>query len=449
MKFLCWASLIMLFMSCGGQSKEQLDGCDPNPCDQPHQGVCVADGKSYECKCDTGYSWDGNACVKESSDPCDPNPCDQPHQGVCAADGKSYECKCDTGYSWDGNACVKESSDPCDPNPCDDVEGHRTRCMWDGQGGFECWCDTDYHDDQGLCCPAYSHTDDSTCVCNTYWVDPDGSGRCIPQCTDSTAEGLNGWCPTGQICVQGQCMQDACYQVSCPEHSACVVHDGQGVCQCDDTYHMSNGMCCLENSSNTDGLCRCDAGYVPAQDGSCEPDQSNPCNADPCSDAGLHQHICIVDDSTQGYHCDCDVGYLPNDQDQCTLDIWETCPGELVCVSGYCVRSDSSDEQCLTDDDCHEFNPQAPTTCNASAAGGICLGCTENIDCPGNAQCNEYGTCANICDDDNDCPYGKCYPAVGYCGQKYCYSDEDCFGGTVCLDEDGDARGMCKRIPCQ
>lgn len=67
----------------------------------------------------------------------------------------------------------------------------------------------------------------------------------------------------------------------------------------------------------------------------------------------------------------------------------------------------------------------------------------------GNTQCYEtYSVCALMCDDDTDCPYGKC-ATTGYCAQKKCYSNEDCFGGSLCIDSSGSGSGMCQRIPCK
>jgi hypothetical protein len=154
-------------------------------------------------------------------------------------------------------------------------------------------------------------------------------------------------------------------------------------------------------------------------------------------------------DGAPGFRCDCDAGYvLDAESGRCLLERQDECPAPLLCRSGYCVPADRSREQCLVDADCRVFEPTAPTTCNPEASGGICLGCRYHSDCPGSAQCNDFGACANLCDDDDDCPYGRCYNAVGLCGQVRCQTDEDCFGGTVCVDADGSGSGQCHRIAC-
>ncbi len=358
----------------------------------------------------------------------------------------------DSGVTRDGggDAGADAGDDPCRPNPCTDQAGHRTRCLWDGQGGFECHCDPGYHDSEGLCCPQFSHAVDGRCQCLEHYLHPEGDPEaCVVECSEWSVEALNGYCPPGEICVQGECVQDACQGVSCPEHARCTVRSGEGVCICDEPYHMSEGLCCPPNASARDGGCRCDPGYHPGADGTCEQDAWNPCAANPCGPPLSHRNTCVPTEGEPGYTCECDQGYVPAEEgDGCILAVRQVCPDPLVCRAGFCVPEDRSREQCLTDADCREFDPTAPTTCNPEAAGGICLGCRVHSDCPGNSQCNDFGTCANLCDSDDDCPYGRCYEGLGLCGQISCESDQDCFGGTVCIDSDGDGRGQCHRIPC-
>jgi len=210
---------------------------------------------------------------------------------------------------------------------------------------------------------------------------------------------------------------------------------------------MDDGVCCKANASNVGGSCTCDAGYHDSA-GTCVADANNKCaGTNPCKE--LHKNECVPDSSAQGYHCDCNENYVPNDGGTgCTLPDVTTCGTGFTCDNNYCVPVDMSLDQCVTDDDCKEFAPTSTTTCNPAAAGGICIGCQVASDCPGNSQCTSYGTCALLCDDDSDCPYGVCHSS-GYCVQKKCMSNADCFPGTFCNNEDNDPTGgMCQRPRC-
>ncbi|MGI6394915.1 MAG: hypothetical protein ACOX2F_09380 [bacterium] len=343
----------------------------------------------------------------------------------------------------------------CNPNPCKtekNIAEHRTRCMPADNGtSYTCECDVDYHSSGELCCQAYSNSVDGECVCNPFYVVPHyDSEKCVPECSENTIEGLNGYCEEGKICQQGTCITDHCADYECPENSTCTTKNDAPFCQCNDGLTMSDGKCCPVNSTNKNGECVCNDGYEMKND-ECVPLASNKCHPNPCvkSDQPLHKNTCVLDDSEKGYHCECNENYIAHGNN-CVIAEYELCPAGLQCLGGYCVPFDLSNEQCITDDDCHEF-PGAESFCySPHAAGGVCMGCSVPSDCPGNTQCmdNGYGTCALMCDDDNDCPYGKCY-ANGYCGQKRCYTNDDCFGGTLCIDSTGTGHGMCQRISCK
>ena len=378
-----------------------------------------------------------------------------------ATDEKNDESMNDQNSNDSGNDSTLDEeiadTDPaniCDPNPCDTAENretYRTRCMPENEGtSYTCLCDTDHHESDGICCQAYSNNVSGKCECNTYYVAPvDDPEICVAECTENTLEGFNGYCEPGQVCQQGICIKDWCYNYECPEDSTCSVKNDAPFCQCDDGLTMSDGKCCPVNSTNKSGICECNEGYEKSGD-ECTPKADNKCEPNPCEGSGqpLHKNVCVLDSSTEGYHCDCNENYEA-DGDGCDLVEYEICPTGLQCLAGYCVPFDLSNEQCLTTDDCREF-PGATTTCaSPHAAGGICIGCSVASDCPGNSQCYEtYGTCALMCDDDSDCPYGDC-KGTGYCGQKKCYGNEDCFGGSLCIDSNGSGSGMCQRIPCQ
>ena len=343
----------------------------------------------------------------------------------------------------------------CNPNPCDTEENraaHKTRCMPENEGtSHSCVCETSYYSSDGLCCPAHSSNKEGSCKCDTYYLEPvEEPGTCVAECTDNTIEGLNGYCKSGKICQQGTCITDRCAGYTCPENSTCTTKNDEAFCQCESPLQMSSGKCCPQNSTNVNGTCKCSAGYELSGD-SCVMSADNPCRKKPCSQANYPGHpnknTCVPDNSEAGYHCACNTSYEEDSDGKCQEIVFDVCPNNMQCLRGYCLPQDLSNEQCIKDSDCREFGGNA--ICSApNAAGGVCSGCTVASDCPGNSQCNDtYGTCALMCKKDDDCPYGTC-SSTGYCVQKRCSTDEDCFGGTVCKYSTGENDGMCQRATC-
>ena len=341
----------------------------------------------------------------------------------------------------------------CDPNPCDTEENkaaHKSRCMPENEGtAHSCVCDASYYSYGDICCPAHSSEKGGKCECDTYYVEPvEEPGKCVAECTDNTIEGLNGYCKNGKICQQGICITDRCAGYTCPENSTCTTKNDEAFCQCESPLQMSDGKCCPQNSTNVNGTCKCSDGYELSGD-SCIMSADNPCRTKPCSQAHNsepNQNRCVPDSSEAGYHCECNTGYAADSDGKCKEIVFDVCPNNMQCLRGYCLPQDLSNEQCVKNSDCQEFGGSA--TCTANAAGGVCNGCNENSDCPGNTQCNEnYHSCALMCDSDDDCPYGSCH-SIGYCVQKRCSTDEDCFNGTVCKYSTGENDGMCQRASC-
>ena len=341
----------------------------------------------------------------------------------------------------------------CSPNPCDTEENraaHKSRCMPENEGtAYSCVCDVSYYSYDGICCPAHSSNKGGKCQCDKYYVaTEEDPGTCVAECTENTIEGLNGYCKDGLFCRQGVCIKDRCAGYTCPENSTCTTKNDEAFCQCESPLQMSNGKCCPQNSTNVNGTCKCDAGYELSGN-ECKMSANNPCRTKPCSQAHHsepNQNRCVPDSSEAGYHCECNTNYSADSDGKCQPIVYDVCPSNMQCLRKFCVPQDLSNEQCVKNSDCREFGGNAE--CNPLAAGGICNGCNENSDCPGNTQCNEnYHACALMCNDDNDCPYGSCH-SIGYCVQKRCSNDEDCFNGTICNNSTGDGDGMCQRPAC-
>jgi hypothetical protein len=82
--------------------------CPPNPCSE--RGTCRVEDGAYVCDCLVGYAGedcetcdqangyhdDGNG--ECTADPCTPNPCQDPNQNACRAEGQAAVCECDPGF---------------------------------------------------------------------------------------------------------------------------------------------------------------------------------------------------------------------------------------------------------------------------------------------------------------------------------------------------------------
>ena len=100
----------------------------------------------------------------------------------------------------------------------------------------------------------------------------------------------------------------------------------------------------------------------------------------------------------------------------------EDCPVGLLCElgSGECVEC-LSDDQCGYGDSCID---------GACSEGSTTTGGGDSSD-TGNPDVGGGGSTGN-CSSDNDCSYGRCDVASGYCVD--CLSDTDCPGNYVCQD---------------
>ncbi len=262
-------------------------------------------------------------------------------------------------------------------------------------------------------------------------------------------------CSSGQDDPTSVCIPNPCTD---SHRTVCVDDQGTARCDCDEGYTLEDGACVTETTDPcspnpcTDAhrsicvddagtaRCDCDEGYA-LEDGACVEETTDPCSPNPCSDA--HRSVCV--DDLGSARCDCDEGYTL-EEGACVEETTGDCPADFQCRADFCVPTDMSQEQCLTDADCRVLDPTADTICNAAAAGGICLDCVDDLDCPGATICNQYGSCALTCDSDDECPHGDCYSS--FCGQAQCVNEEDCPEGTTCIDEDQNGQGMCMRIPC-
>jgi hypothetical protein len=199
--------------------------CDHDPC---LHGVCRLEDGQPVCDCEPGWAGslcdacapgfrlEGQECIPDGVDPCEPNPCVEPHRGVCQPQaGGGHACLCDPGYHVEGGACVADAV--CDPVTTCSGRGQCTglglACACDpGYAGEHCErCAPGYQDEDGdrvcwpdcvtagLACGAHAgcviQAGRAVCACEPGYQDRDRDGLCQPTCQTA---GLT--CPPGEVC---------------------------------------------------------------------------------------------------------------------------------------------------------------------------------------------------------------------------------------------------------
>jgi len=145
--------------------------CDESYCSG--HGTCSDATGEQVCECETGYAGDRcDACDADggfhddgeggcTDDPCKPNPCEDPHKGLCKAEGGVAVCSCDAGFQDNDSdgICLEECSagDCGDHGTCSDAGGQRT-----------CTCDAGFQDNDT----------DLTCLPDCSREDCSGHGEC-------------------------------------------------------------------------------------------------------------------------------------------------------------------------------------------------------------------------------------------------------------------------------
>lgn len=247
-------------------------------------------------------------------------------------------------------------------------------------------------------------------------------GRCIPSQCDPTKP-----CNSGTLCEDGRCRNNPCQQQTCAGNTFCREGLCVGSCSgvfCSTTERCQFGFCRVETCATV----RCNSDEICVR-GQCRKNictktqtpckQGRVCTVDGCIDSPCTQASC-----PQGQTCDPQTGQCSGDL-TCTYDV--DCPGQAICEQGKCVAARCYAETCSQGQLCWQGNCQSPPC--------------DGKNCPSGEYCHSKGQCAQVC----NCPKGQ------RCGDNGCEVDPcaatTCPPAQVC--ENGTCRDRCKQNACK
>ncbi len=228
-------------------------------------------------------------------------------------------------------------------------------------------------------------------------------------------------------CCQGnKSPEEPCAGVSCSDHGACAVLDGEPVCLCDEGYDAEGLECVEAPLSPCSGVNCSDHGICEVRDGepwcvcyehfhneggtSCVPDDEGPCHGMtdgmPCDDG----RYCTVNDACAGGACTGSTNPC-DDGESCTADACNE-------ADDACEHKPAPDgAQC--DDGRH-------CTLAEICTGGVCGGGMPRY-------CSDADPCTeDSCDEENETCVNAVVPDGTPCDGAYCVLGEECMGG-VCM----------------
>jgi len=402
--------------------------------------------------------WCGGVCV-----PIEPPPYGCTSDAECAAgeycllDGSCwYEEECDAAGNCQAKRMCYGVCVPYEPPPVD--------CFSDADCAPGYRCDIDPWSNCGGGVPA-DCADGADCA-PEYW---NCVGRCVPVTPPPVECYVDVDCGPGYVCQ----IDPDCGRPQCPEGYECAEEDlpycrgvcvavepppvecwsdadcGPGfVCQMDPTLPCAIPDCPAGSECGGEGIWYCGGVCVPVEPPPVECWDNSDCPA--------------------GMACeflyDCAQPYCPDGN--CEEAFWG-CPGRCVWVEPpppvECWSDIDCGEglHCQFDDWCGAPEPCDPADANCGAPAvwctGVCVpdeppaGCAADWECAADERCEiDWATCDRCTDE-------RCGgPCLGTCvAIKYCLSDADCPGGTLCdysdaacFDGDCAPGSDCVPTPC-
>jgi hypothetical protein len=445
---------------------------------------CSLDGICYDCQADSECRYDYEICILEDINGVARGMCRECEYGepgandYCANQVDEYRPYCLSNNMCaectDNNQCEDPSKSVCDDTGtcvgctvnsecsgdtplCDGVSGTCVSCINDNNCGSN-RCDTDTHT-----CVGCFDNDQCTHLGDGYFCDLEGTMECIHCFVDDNDGLTNPLCLNDNypLCVNGHCKQcetgGDCenmfgYPTICSLDGMCVqcvLGENETICDNIPGTHCGPFGNCVQCESNTD--CNDDPSNYCSSGGQCVE-----CNWDIDCNGNSNGHLCSA-----GHCVEC---IQDTDEEACggSRDICNTlghcvsclydddCADEFICSEsrGVCVQCEPEPNsqicnangywvECVDDEGCDD---EDFPFCNR--AGGVCVQCIADIDCPEELLCSELGICGNSeCFSHHGC-VGECGEDVpcaciaGVCttdgGRVECTIDNDCEGTDIC-----------------
>ncbi|XP_072165184.1 nidogen-1-like [Diadema setosum] len=220
-------------------------GVPTNPCQNNNCDVnarCLAQGTSFECRCNPGYTGDGFLCAEQQANPCENHNCDA-NADCYPTSNDGYTCQCRPDFTGDGFSCrrdtINNGGNPCDTNDC-----HRYAYCYPVQDSFYCECAPGFSGDGRIC-----ERDEPVDPCENNRCDP--NAQCRPVEGGYTCSCNPGYQGDGYRCNLPDQLVSLCSD--CSTEADCLP-EGRGYrCLCRAGF-QGNGITCEDINECVEGV---------------------------------------------------------------------------------------------------------------------------------------------------------------------------------------------------